>query len=97
MPVYITLMNLTEQGIKNIKEAPERAKQGIEGFEQMGGKIHGFYLTLGEYDYVAVGEAPSDEAFATFMLSLGALGNVRTTTLKGFTTDEFAELVKKMP
>jgi uncharacterized protein with GYD domain len=90
-------MKLTEQGIKNIKDAPERAKQGIKGFEKMGGKIHGFYLTLGDYDYVAVGEAPSDEVFATFILGLGALGNVRTTTLKGFTTDEFAKLVKKLP
>ena len=32
MPLYITLMKLTEQGIKNIKDAPERAKQGFKGF-----------------------------------------------------------------
>ena len=97
MPLYISLMSLTEQGIKNIKDAPERAKQGIKGFEKMGGKLLGFYLTMGDYDYVAIGEAPSDEAFATFILALGAQGNVRTKTLKAFTTKEFAEIVKKLP
>lgn len=96
MPLYITLMKLTEQGAKNIKDAPERAKQGIKAFEEMGGKVLGFCLTMGEYDYVSIGEAPSDEAFATFILGLGALGNVRTTTLKAFTTKEFAEMVKKL-
>ena len=97
MPIYITLFNLTDQGVKNIKDAPKRFEQGAKAFEEMGGKLIGFYLTMGEYDYVSIGEAPSDEVIATFMLALGALGNVRTTTLKAFTTEEFAEIVKKLP
>ena len=97
MPLYITLYNLTEQGIKNIKDAPERFKQGVKLFEKMGGKLIGFYLTMGEYDYVSVSEAPNDEVVATFALGLGALGNVRTKTLKAFSTEEFAEIVKKLP
>jgi uncharacterized protein with GYD domain len=52
---------------------------------------------MGEYDYVAIGEAPNDEAAATFALALGSLGNVKTTTLRAFTKDEFATLVKKLP
>jgi uncharacterized protein with GYD domain len=63
----------------------------------MGGKVLGFYLTMGEYDYVSIGEAPSDEVVATFALALGALGNVRTTNLKAFSAEEFAEIVKKLP
>jgi uncharacterized protein with GYD domain len=97
MTLYITLYNLTDQGIKNIKDAPERFKQGVQAFEQMGGKVLGFYLTMGEYDYVSIGEAPSDEVVATFALALGALGNVRTKTLKAFSTEEFAEIVNKLP
>jgi uncharacterized protein with GYD domain len=97
MATYVALMKLTEQGIKNIKDAPERAKQGIKGFEEMGGKVLGFYLTMGEYDYVAIGKAPNDETFAAFALALGAQGNVRTTSLKAYTTDEFAEIVKMLP
>jgi uncharacterized protein with GYD domain len=97
MPLYITLYKLTDQGIKNIKDAPERFKRGTKAFEEMGGKVLGFYLTMGEYDYVSIGEAPSDEVVATFALALGALGNVRTTNLKAFSAEEFAEIVKKLP
>ena len=97
MPLYITLYKLTEQGIKNIKDAPKRIEEGIKAAEQMGGKSIGFYLTMGEYDYVSIGEVPSDEVAAAFQLAQGAQGNVRTTTLKAFTKEEFAEIVKKLP
>lgn len=97
MPTYVVLYKLTEQGVKNIKNAPERIEAGIKASEAMGGKVLGFYATLGEYDYVSISEAPSDEAAMTFMLGLGALGNVRTTTLKAFTKEELAEMVKKLP
>jgi len=97
MPSYVILMKLTEQGAKAIKEAPARIEAGIKGWEAMGGKMTGFYVVMGEYDYVAVGEAPNDETAATFALALGSLGNVKTTTLRAFTKDEFAALVKKLP
>jgi uncharacterized protein with GYD domain len=97
MPNYILLMKLTDQGIKGIKDAPSRVEEGIKGFEKMGGKVTNFYTVMGEYDYVAVGEAPSDEVAMTFALALGSLGNVRTTSLKAFTKEEFAAMVKKLP
>ncbi|MEW6569130.1 MAG: GYD domain-containing protein [Chloroflexota bacterium] len=97
MPSYILLMKLTDQGIKAIKDAPGRIEAGIKGFEAMGGKVLGFYTVMGEYDYVAVGEAPSDEVATTFALALGSQGNVRTTTLRAYTKEEFAEMVKKLP
>jgi uncharacterized protein with GYD domain len=52
---------------------------------------------MGEYDYVAIAEAPSDEVAMTFLLGLGSVGNVRTTTLKAFSREQFAEMVKKVP
>ena len=97
MPNYVILMKLTDQGAKAIKDGPGRAEAGIKAFEKMGGKVSGFYLVMGEYDYIAVGEAPSDEVAATFALALASLGNVRTTTLRAYTRDEFAAMVKKLP
>ncbi len=97
MPNYILLMKLTDQGAKAIKEAPGRIETGIKAFEKTGGKIIGFYAVMGEYDYVAVGEAPSDEVATTFSLALGSLGNVRTTSLRAYTKEEFAAMVKKLP
>ena len=97
MVTYIVLMKLTDQGIKDIKNAPQRIEAAAKALEAMGGKMTGFYLTMGEYDYVAIGEGPSDEVGMTFLLGLGAAGNVKTTTLKAFTKEQFAEMVKKLP
>lgn len=97
MPLYVTLYQLTEQGIRNIKDAPGRIEEGIKAWEALGGKMIGFYLTMGEYDYVSISEAPNDEVATAFILKLGSLGNVRTKTLKAFTTEEFAEIVKNVP
>jgi uncharacterized protein with GYD domain len=96
MPTYIGLFKLTDQGIKEIKEAPQRIEEGIKAWEKMGGKVLGFYTVMGEYDYVAIGETPSDEAQLAFALAMGSKGFVRTTTLKAFTKEEFAKIVKKL-
>ena len=97
MPTYIGLYKLTDQGIKNIKDAPKRIEEGLKRAEAAGGKVIGFYTVLGEYDYVAVGEFPNDEVAVAFALAMGSEGNVRTTTLKAFTREVFAEIVKKLP
>lgn len=97
MPTYVGLYKLTQQGIRDIKNAPARVEQAIKAVEAMGGKVLGVYVTMGEYDYVTIGEFPSDEVAMTFLLGLNALGNVTTTTLKAFTPEEFAEIVKKLP
>ena len=97
MPTYISLMNLTDQGIKDIKNAPQRFGEAVKRLEAMGGKLIGFYVVMGDYDYVGIAEAPSDEVVMTFMLGLGSAGNVRTTTLKAFTPEQFAEMVTKLP
>jgi len=97
MPTYITLYEWTEQGVKDIKGAPARIEAAIKAAEGMGGRVLGIYIVMGEYDLVAVSEAPSDEVAATVSLALSSLGNVRTTTLRAFTKVEFAEIVRKLP
>lgn len=97
VPTYIGLMKLTEQGIKEIKDAPQRIAENIKQLEEMGGKLVGMYVVMGEYDYVGIAEAPNDEIALTFLLSLGAAGQVRTTTLKAFSTNQFMEILGKLP
>ena len=93
----ILLMKLTEQGAKDIKGAPARIENALKGFEQIGGKLLGFYAVTGEYDYIAIGELPSDEAGVIFSLGLTALGNVKVTTCRAYTKEEFAAAVEKIP
>ncbi len=97
MPTYIVLYKLTDQGIRNIKEAPKRIEEGIKAIGAVGGKLIDFYSVMGEYDYVGIGELPNDETAVALALAMGSQGNVRTTTLKAFTKEEFAEIVKKLP
>ncbi len=97
MPTYVVLMKLTDQGIKSVKDAPERIEAGIRSFEAMGGTFMGFYATMGQYDYVAIGEAPNEAVVMSFVLSLGRSGDVRTTTLKALTREEFEQIVSKLP
>jgi uncharacterized protein with GYD domain len=94
---YVILMKLTKQGVQDVKNAPERIAQVEKSLEAAGGKLIGFYVTMGEYDYVAIAEGPNDQVALAQLLGLGMLGTVRTNTLKAFTREEFAEILKALP
>ncbi len=82
MPTYIALINLTDQGIRNVKAAPQLVDRIRAAFEAVGGSVPDVYLVMGPYDAVAICEAPDDETYTRLVLSLAAGGDFRTTTLK---------------
>ena len=93
MPHFVTLLKYTQQGIAKVKESPKRLDAAKKAAEKAGGKFHAWFLTMGEYDAVFISEFPNDEACAQFMLSVGALGNVTTQTLKAFTEAEYRKII----
>ncbi|MFC1950195.1 GYD domain-containing protein [Chloroflexota bacterium] len=97
MPTYVVLSNWTDQGIRNVKDSPKRLHATRKAIEAAGGKVLGYYLTMGRYDSVMIVESPSDEAAATLALSSGSAGNVRTETLKAFPEDEYRRIIAKIP
>lgn len=97
MITNVMLMKLTHEGARHIKTAPDRIRESISGFEAMGGRVVAFYAVTGEYDYVAIGEAPNDDVALAFVVGLTSLGNVRSTTMRAFTVDQFAAAVEKLP
>ena len=97
MPTYISLVNYTEQGIKAIKDSPKRVDGVRLLARKLGGELGDLYLTMGAYDIVAVSEFPDEAAAAQFALTLGSMGNVRTTTLQAFKEDQFRDIVSKLP
>jgi uncharacterized protein with GYD domain len=96
MPTYLILMRLTEHGVRNILNAPSRIEEAIRAFEAVGGRVTSFYAVLGEYDFVSIVEGPSDEIVMTFSLGLSAAGNVRTTSLKAFSREQFDKAVRQL-
>ncbi len=97
MPTYITLYNFTQQGVENIKEGPARLDAARAALEATGGKLIGFYLTMGQYDLVVISEGPDDETAMKLLMAIGAQGNVRSETMRAFTEDEYRELVAGLP
>lgn len=97
MPTYVLLMKLTTEGARAAKDIPVRIDEGIKAFESMGGKISSFHVTMGPYDYVAVGEAPADEVAAAFALGLASRGFVTTTSMKAFTREEIGAVLSRLP
>ena len=92
MHKFIIFGNYTDKGIKDIKDSPARLASAKELAKEFDGKISSFYLTLGHYDIFLISEFPSDEKAARFTIKLGSLGNVRTTTLKAFTEEEYKSI-----
>jgi uncharacterized protein with GYD domain len=96
MPTYVILATFTDQGIKTAKDSPKRA----EAFKQMaktfGITVKEIFWTQGRYDIVLLTEAPDELTATALNLSLGALGNIRTESLRAFSADEMATIVSKM-
>lgn len=97
MATYITMLNFTQQGVENIKDAPDRLAAASQAFEAMGAEMKQFFLTMGRYDAVVIIEAPDAETVAKLALTIGSQGNVQTETLRAFSQDEFLDIVSGLP
>jgi uncharacterized protein with GYD domain len=96
MPAYVMLFNFTEQGIRTIKDSPNRTKAAAEAAKSMGGRFIGVWWLLGQYDGVVVMEMPDDESVTRFMATTGMKGNIRTTTMRAYSEEEMARIVAEM-
>ena len=93
MPAYISLINFTEQGVKDAKNTVNRLKAVEKAIQAAGGRKIGAWWTLGSYDMVFISEGPDDETATRLLLQIGMQGNVRTTTLRAFSEDEMERIV----
>ena len=96
MMTYVVLATFTDQGVKNAKDSPKRA----EAFKQMaktfGVTVKDIFWTQGRYDVVTVVESPDEFSATALNLSLGALGNIRTESLRAFSSSDMMKVVAKM-
>jgi uncharacterized protein with GYD domain len=97
MATYVTLARYTDQGMRGIKESPARVEAIKKLVADHGGEIKAFYLTLGDYDMLAVIDAPNDNVVAKLLLTIGADGNTRTTTFRAYSEEEFRRVVNSLP
>jgi uncharacterized protein with GYD domain len=97
MATFISLLNFTQQGIRDFEDSPDRASKFKSMAKKAGVTVKDIYWTMGAYDVVLILEAPDDETVTAVMLGLASLGNVKTQTLRGFTSSEMEEIISKVP
>jgi uncharacterized protein with GYD domain len=96
MATFISLFSFTDQGIRAVKESPNRAEAFTAAAAKQGLTVKNIYWTAGSYDVVAITEG-SDEAAMAALLSLGTLGNVRSQTLRAYNEAEFRKILALVP
>src|SRR5438067_12671217 len=97
MPTYISLVQFTDKGIQAARQTTQPVEEWAAKVQSMGVSIKQMYWTLGQYDQVCIFEAPDDETAASVLLAADLLGNIRTQTLRAFTTSEMEKILAKVP
>ena len=97
MATFITTIKFTQQGIWAIDETTKRAAAVKAAGKKLGVKVTDVYWTLGDHDGVMIFDAPNDETASMFLLGVGAMGNVHTTTCRAFTAAEMDKILAKVP
>jgi uncharacterized protein with GYD domain len=83
MPIYITQGRYTRDAIKGMIVKPEdRADAVARLIGKVGGRLLGYYVTFGDYDFMVIADVPNDVQMAAVLLAAGGGGGVtdlRTT------------------
>jgi uncharacterized protein with GYD domain len=95
MTTYVSLINWTEQGIKNFRDTTQRAQDFTKLVEGSGGTVRELLWTVGEYDIVAIADFPDDETAVAALLQVGSAGSVRSNTLRAFNSDEMTGIIRR--
>jgi uncharacterized protein with GYD domain len=93
MPTFVMLTNLTAEGVKTLKNNPGRVAEVNREVEALGAKVVAQYTTLGQYDFVTVIEAPSEEAMAKVSIEMGSRGTMTSQTLTALSAERLAEVL----
>jgi uncharacterized protein with GYD domain len=96
MAMYVSLIQFTDQGIRNIKDTIKRGDAAMAEAQKLGMKITEEFWTMGAYDVVVMFDAPNDETMSAFMLKIGSLGNVKSQTLRAFRREEMENILAKI-
>ena len=96
MAMYVSLLQFTEQGIRNVKDTTKRAAAATAEAEKMGLKVRDSFWTLGPYDVVLLLEAPDDQGVTAFTLKIASLGNIKTQTMRAFSSEEMEGILAKI-
>lgn len=96
MLTFISLCTFTDQGIRTVKDSTKRADMVAEAAFKFGSKMAQLYWTQGQYDLIAIIEAPDAESATAFGLAIASSGNVRMQTSRAFNKSEMTTILAKI-
>jgi len=96
MGFYMLQGRYSQAAIKNLVAAPEdRSRAAADIVKAAGGKMHSFFNSFGEYDFLAIMELPDDQAAGAVSMAGGAAGHIcDLKTTKLFTGSEAKAAMK---
>jgi uncharacterized protein with GYD domain len=97
MPHYVRLVKLTREGSTHVKDLAKTMAKGRQYLESLGGRVVVAYALSGPYDFVAVIEAPSDEAVLKHGIYATQSGSVEILTMPAIPIEEFHRIVGEVP
>ncbi len=96
MATYILLGTFTDQGIKNVKDTTKRVQDFKEMATKAGATVKHVFWCHGQFDTVAILEAPSSEIASAIALSVGSRGNIHTQLRRAFTEDDMQVILSSV-
>lgn len=96
MPTYLLLMKATPEGMRKISDIDNRYGSFRKSLKKEGGRLVGAWALLGEYDYAAVVEVPSEKDLVRLSLSVGQRGTSRVESHRAIPMEEFVEIARKL-
>lgn len=96
MPIYVSHVTLTQQGMQEIKSAPDRIEETRKLWEEAGGKLVAWYVVLGDYDYLLVTEAPNEKVMTEIAIKASRRGRSQFRTFTAIPIEEFAEVAQRL-
>jgi len=96
MPTNIVLGSYTDQGIRAVRDSIKREDAFRKQCDKVGASVKEIYRTMGRYDMVATVEAPDDVTLSSLLYAAGALGNIRTETMRAFSRQETEQAFTKL-
>lgn len=97
MVTYVALMNWTEKGVADVKNTTQRAAAAKEIASRFGVNMREILWTVGAYDTVCILESNDEQAMTAFALAMAKQGNIRSASMRAWTSAEMDQILAKVP
>ena len=94
MATFIMLSRLSPEGMKTLRDNPQRLQEVNREVEEFGARVVQQYALLGHHDFITVLEAPDAETVSRVSVELSSRATASYETLPAIEVDEFVARIR---